>query len=82
MNQALANRYIMRPAKRNRMTENLDINHFLSHYNEQVQSNALKLREILDENLPDIQEQIDIPARMIAYTYGPKYAEMICTIIL
>jgi len=26
-------------------------------------------------------EQIDLPARMIAYCYGQKYAEMVCTII-
>lgn len=63
------------------MTENINVNHFLSHYSEQVYSNALKLREILYKNLPDVQEQIDIPARMIAFSYGPGYAEMICTII-
>lgn len=61
------------------MTENINL--FLSNYSEPVYSNALRLREILYENLPDVQEQIDIPARMIAFSYGPRYAEMICTII-
>ncbi len=43
--------------------------------------NALKLREVLFDNLPDIIEQLDIPAEMVAYCYGQKYAELICTII-
>jgi len=57
------------------------IDEFLSNYSEEVFTNALKLREVLFANLPNIIEQIDIPAKMIAYCYGQKYAEMICTII-
>ncbi len=41
----------------------------------------LKLREILLANLPDVIEQLDLPARMVAYCYGQKYIEMICIII-
>jgi hypothetical protein len=54
---------------------------FLSQYDEQIFMRALKLRKILFANLPNIIEQVDIPARMIAYCYGQKYLEMICTII-
>ncbi len=54
---------------------------FLSQYDEQVCSNAIRLREMLFANLPGITEQIDIPAKMIMYCYGQKYAEMVCTII-
>lgn len=54
---------------------------FLSQYDEKVFNHALKLRKVLLKNLPDIIEQIDAPAKMIAYSYGQKYAEMICTII-
>ena len=57
------------------------INEFLSGYNEETFANALKLREVLFANLPNIIEQPDIPAKMIAYCYGQKYTEMICTII-
>ena len=57
------------------------IDDFLSNYSEEVFTNALKLREVLFANLPNIIEQIDIPAKMIAYCYGQKYIEMICTII-
>ena len=63
------------------MTTNNDIGGFLLQYSEQVYSNALLLREIILKNLPDVQEQLDIPAKMIAYSYGQKYAEMVCTII-
>jgi len=54
---------------------------FLSQYDEQVFRNAVMLRKTLFANLPDIIEQIDIPAIMIAYSYGQKYSELICTII-
>lgn len=64
-----------------RMTANNDIDGFLSQYSEQVFTNALLLREIIRKNLPNVQEQLDIPAKMIAYCYGQKYNEMVCTII-
>jgi hypothetical protein len=41
----------------------------------------MKFRKVLFENLPDITEQIDASARLIAYCYGQKYAELICVII-
>jgi len=57
------------------------INDFLSAYSEEVFTNTLKLREVLFANLPEIIEQLDLPAKMIAYCYSQKYAELICTII-
>ena len=63
------------------MITNKTIAAFLSQYDNQVIDNALKLREILLKNLPGVIEQIDIPAKLIAYCYGQKYSEMICTII-
>lgn len=63
------------------MVVNKDMDSFLSQYSEQVFSNALILRELILKNLPEVQEQIDIPAKMIAYCYGQKYAEMVCTLI-
>ncbi len=57
------------------------VNAFLSQYDEEVYNHTLKLREILFATLPGIIEQLDLPARMIAYCYGQKYVEMICTII-
>ena len=63
------------------MTADSKANSFLSQYDEQVFDHAIKLREIILANLPGIIEQVDLPARMVAYCYGQKYSEMICTII-
>ncbi len=63
------------------MITNNSITAFLSQYDDQVIDHVFKLREILLENLPGIIEQIDIPAKMIAYCYGEKYSDMICTVI-
>ena len=54
---------------------------FLAQYNEQVFDNAQKLRDVIFENLPGIIEQTDIAAKMIAYSFGQKYSDMICTIM-
>ncbi len=63
------------------ITTDEQITTFLSKYEKQVLENALKLREMLLNNLPEIIEQIDLSAKMIAYCYGQKYAELICVII-
>jgi hypothetical protein len=54
---------------------------FLAAYDEQIMHNALVLRELVVSSLPDITEQIDISANMIAYCYGQQYTELICVII-
>jgi len=54
---------------------------FLSQYSEPVPEYALQLRAVVSKLLPNIIEQLDIPARMIGYCYGQKYVDMICTII-
>ncbi|MDR6786319.1 hypothetical protein ABIE26_005038 [Pedobacter africanus] len=54
---------------------------FLQQYPDPVFSLATQLREVVLENLPDVTEQVDLAAKMIAYVYGPKYADMICVII-
>jgi len=64
-----------------KITTNKEIDNFLRQYDEQVLNHVLKLREVLLANLPNIIEQLDIPTRMIAYCYGQKYIDMICTII-
>lgn len=63
------------------MVGSTDIAAFLSHYDDQVSANALKISDILLKNLPNVTEQLDVPAKMIAYCYGQKYAELVCTII-
>lgn len=54
---------------------------FLSSYNLTVRKRALLLREIIFQYVPEVQEQIDYPAKMVAYCYGQSYKEMVCTLI-
>lgn len=54
---------------------------FFSPYGETVLEWALEAREVLLETLPGITEQLDLPARMVAYCYGQKYSELICVLI-
>lgn len=63
------------------MTTSSQLDQFLSHYDELIVHNTLVLRELVFSVLPDITEQIDVSAKMIAYCYGQKYAELICVII-
>ncbi len=54
---------------------------FLSQYDEKVYKLATELRQIVLKNLPEIIEVLDGPAKMIAYCYGQKYADLVCVII-
>ena len=63
------------------MNPETQIDNFLSSYGEEVFASALKLRNVVMKNLPDVIEQIDQPAKMIAYCYGQKYSQLICMII-
>lgn len=57
------------------------ITDFLQAYAPHVQQLALAVRHMLLERLPDITEQVDLPAKMMAYTYGEKYKDVICVVI-
>ncbi len=58
-----------------------NVNDFFARYDEKVFGNALQLRNIILTVLPDVTEQLDLPAKMVAYSYGNRYVDMICTII-
>ena len=57
------------------------IDDFLSQYSEAVYLNASLVRTMLLEQLPEVQEQLDIPAKMVGYCYGQKYIELVCMLI-
>jgi hypothetical protein len=57
------------------------VEEFFSHFDKHVYELAMKLREIILDSLPGVAEVIDIPAKMVAYSYGQKYTELICIII-
>ena len=54
------------------MKEDINIINFLSCYDEQVFSHAMKLREVLLANLPGIMEIIDVPAKNDRLLLWPK----------
>lgn len=58
-----------------------EIKTFLLQYDETVIENANIIRQIILAKLPGIIEQLDKPAKMISYSFGNKYSDMICTII-
>lgn len=58
------------------------ITQFLSLYDIHVYRLAMNLRNYLHKNLPNIQQQLDVKAKMIAFGFGPGYKDYICTILL
>ena len=63
------------------MKDNLHFDEFLAHYDVAVKQHAETLRDIILKTLPGCTEQLDLPAKMIAYCYGQKYAALICVLI-
>jgi hypothetical protein len=57
------------------------IRDFLAPYAPEIRSLALKVRALVLDLLPDVQEQIDAPAKIIGYGFGPKYEDTICVIM-
>ena len=59
-----------------------EIVQFLKGYDAPVSELAAQLRQFVKKEIPGIEEQLDIPARIIGYGFGTGYSGMICTIIL
>jgi hypothetical protein len=53
---------------------------FLAHYDDAVIQKATAMRQLLLAHLPNVIEQIDLPAKMIAYCYGQRYVDVICVL--
>jgi hypothetical protein len=53
----------------------------LASYPPDTQALALQARRVLVRGLPGAEESVDLPARMIGYSYGPGYRGMVCTLI-
>ena len=58
------------------------ITNFLSLYEAEVYNLANSIRYYLLNNLPNINEQLDVKAKIIAYGYGSAYKDNICNILL
>ena len=54
----------------------------LKAYPASVQDIAFETRKVVTNTIPDLQEMVDRPAKVIGYGFGAGYSNMICTIIL
>jgi hypothetical protein len=63
------------------MSSENEIQKLLSSYSDEVKTNVAILRKKIKALLPNIIEQLDLPAKMIGYCYGQKYTDLICVII-
>jgi hypothetical protein len=60
---------------------NNDVEHFLADYPPPVRAAAAGTRQLILATLPDVEEVLDRPARIVGYGYGRRYSDLICTII-
>src|SRR5581483_3900018 len=67
--------------KKKRKTK-AELNEFLKTYPPNLRAIALRLRERVFQVEPDVIEQIDYPAHMLAYGLSETYKGMICVIIM
>jgi hypothetical protein len=58
----------------------MDIGEFLEPYNSEIREIALKARALILELAPDVIEQIDTSDKLVAYGYGLKMGDTLCTI--
>jgi hypothetical protein len=64
------------------MARATEIDDFLAPYPEPVRATAAAARAQLKRSLPEIEESLDKPAKLIGYSYGPGYKGLVCTLIL
>ena len=58
-----------------------EVKAFLAAYDPAVQEIALEARALVLGIVPDALEQIDVPAKMLAYGFAATYKDMICAIM-
>lgn len=57
------------------------IQKFLAPYDPQVQTIAWKLRDLVLQVAPGAMEQVDYPAKLVAYGWRQTYKDTICVIM-
>ena len=65
------------PARTNKVMPGKEVADLLAGFAPEVRNLALAARAFVLEMTPDISERVDVKARMIGYSYGPKYADMV-----
>ena len=64
------------------MSSSKVVDAFLARYPPQVRETAAAARRLLKAHLPDIAETVDESAKLLAYSYGPGYRGVVCTLIM
>jgi hypothetical protein len=54
---------------------------FLAGYSAEVRRIAQTARRLIRKEVPKIEEQVDRPARIIGYGFGPRYDDSICVLM-
>ena len=54
---------------------------FLGGYPHPVRELFLEAQFLLERELPNSQQELDIPAKMLAFSYGPGYKGMVCVLL-
>jgi hypothetical protein len=62
--------------------ENNKLDALLKTYPTNVRDIAMEARKVILASIPDVQEMVDRPDRVIGYGFGTGYGDLICTIIL
>lgn len=58
-----------------------DVEGLLAPYAPEVRDLALAARSLVLEMIPNVTEGVDVKARMIGYSYGPRYVDMVCMLM-
>lgn len=58
----------------------MELELFLQNYSEEVRTRVLLTGEKIRNHFPDITEQLDLSAKMVAYCFGQSYAELLFTV--
>jgi hypothetical protein len=69
-------------AKRSRTQTSIELDEFLDGYRPEIAELVLKLRDLVFEIEPQVVEQIDLPAHLLAYGFAKTYTHLMCVIIL
>ncbi len=54
---------------------------FLGGYPHPVRELFLEIQALLERELPNSRQELDIPSKMLAFSYGPGYKGMICVLL-
>lgn len=54
---------------------------FLGGYPHPVRELFLETQALVEKELPNSRQELDIPAKMLAFSYGPGYKGMICVLL-